>query len=112
MCNSEALLPAYGNVPGSSHKISRSIGLLHTKNVRKQNYVVRCDYSPPAARALRRPRRALRLLVIWPHGLYINLAVRREYSSLGRSGSTSTTPYAAIRFLGVRLLRLLSRLVN
>jgi hypothetical protein len=52
MCNSEALLPAYRNVPGSLHKISRSIGLLHTKNVHKQNYVVRRDYSSPAARAL------------------------------------------------------------
>jgi hypothetical protein len=36
-----------------------------------------------------------RLLVARPHGLYVNLVVRREYSSLGRSGSTSTTPYAA-----------------
>jgi hypothetical protein len=27
--------------------------------------------------------------------LYVNLAVRREYSSLGRNGSTSTTPYTA-----------------
>jgi hypothetical protein len=38
---------------------------------------------------------APRLLVTRPHGLYVNLAVRRGYSSLGRSGSTSTTPYAA-----------------
>jgi hypothetical protein len=38
---------------------------------------------------------APRLLVTRPHGLYVNLAVRRGYSSLRRSGSTSTTPYAA-----------------
>jgi hypothetical protein len=37
-----------------------------------------------------------RLLVTRPHGLCVNLAVRRGYSSLGRSGSTSTTPYAAM----------------
>jgi hypothetical protein len=63
-------------------------------------------------RALRQPRRALRLLVsdctcststlpcaattrLQPHRLYVSLTVCREYSSLGRSGSTSTTPYAA-----------------
>jgi hypothetical protein len=33
--------------------------------------------------------------VIRPHGLYVNLAVCREYSSFGCSGSTSTTSYAA-----------------
>jgi hypothetical protein len=48
----------------------------------------------PAARALCRPRRAPRLLVPGRR-LYVNLAVRREYSSLGRSGYTSTTPHAA-----------------
>jgi hypothetical protein len=56
---------------------------------------VRRDYSSLAARALRRPRRALRLLVTRPHGLYVNLVVHREYSFPDRSGSTSTTPYAA-----------------
>jgi hypothetical protein len=30
-----------------------------------------------------------------PHGLYVNLVVRSEYSSPGHSGSTSITPYAA-----------------
>jgi hypothetical protein len=30
-----------------------------------------------------------------PHVLYVNLAVRREYSSLGRTCSTSTSPCAA-----------------
>jgi hypothetical protein len=49
----------------------------------------------PAARALPQPCRAPRLLVTRVHGLYINLFVRREYSSPGRSGSTSTKPYAA-----------------
>jgi hypothetical protein len=76
------------------------------------NFVVRCDYSSPgrtgststlpcavttrhpAARALRQPCRAPRLLVTRPHGLYVNLAVRRGYSSLGRSGSTSNMLYA------------------
>jgi hypothetical protein len=58
--------------------------------------VVRRDYSSPAARALRRPRRAPRPLVsgrtrststslcaattrLRPHALYVNLAVRCEY---------------------------------
>jgi hypothetical protein len=48
----------------------------------------------PAARALRQPCHAPRLLVTRVHGLYVNLIVRREYSSPDRSGSTSTTPYA------------------
>jgi hypothetical protein len=59
---------------------------------------VRRDYSLPAAWALRRPRRAPRLLVsgltrststspcaattrLWPHALYVNLVVHHEYSS-------------------------------
>jgi hypothetical protein len=67
------------------------------------------DYPSPAARALRRPRRAPRLPVsgrmrststspcavttrLRPHALYVNLAVRREHSSPGCSGSTSTLP--------------------
>jgi hypothetical protein len=33
---------------------------------------------------------------VWLHWLYINLAVRCNYSSPGRTGSTSTTPYAAV----------------
>jgi hypothetical protein len=33
--------------------------------------------------------------VIRPHGLYVNLAMCREYSSPSYSGSTSTTPYTA-----------------
>jgi hypothetical protein len=49
----------------------------------------------PVTRALRQPSRAPRLLVTRPHRLYVNLAVRREYSSSCRSGSTSTTPYTA-----------------
>jgi hypothetical protein len=49
----------------------------------------------PAARVLPQHCRAPRLLVTRPHRLYVNLAVRREYSSSCRSGSTSTTPYAA-----------------
>jgi hypothetical protein len=63
------------------------------------NLAVRRDYSSPAARALRRPRRAPRLLVsgrtrststspcaattrLRPHALYVDLAVRRDYLSL------------------------------
>jgi hypothetical protein len=49
----------------------------------------------PVAQALPQHRRAPRLLVIRPHGFYLNTAVHREYSSSCRSGSTSTTPYAA-----------------
>jgi hypothetical protein len=53
-------------------------------------------HQPPTTSTLRvQLRSAPRLLVTRPHRLYVNLAVRREYSSLGRSGSTSTTPYAA-----------------
>jgi hypothetical protein len=56
------------------------------------------DYSSPVARALHQPRRAPRLLVsgrtrststspcaattrLWPHALYVDLAMRRDYSS-------------------------------
>jgi hypothetical protein len=52
--------------------------LLHTKNVRKQNYVVRRNYSSPAARALRQPCRAPRVLVFRPQRLYIDYTVRRR----------------------------------
>jgi hypothetical protein len=38
---------------------------------------------------------APRLLATRLHGLYVNLIVRRGYSSPGHSSSTSTTPYAA-----------------
>jgi hypothetical protein len=51
--------------------------------------------SHPVAKALRQPRRAPRLLVIRPHGFYLNTAVRRDYSSPGRTGSTSALPCAA-----------------
>jgi hypothetical protein len=75
------------------------------------NLAVRRDYSSPAARALRRPSRAPRLLVsgrtrsmsaslcaattrLRLHALYVNLAVHREHSSpLSRlQRSTSPTP--------------------
>jgi hypothetical protein len=49
----------------------------------------------PDTAALHQFRRASRLLVTRPHILYVNLAVRHEYSSSCRSGSTSTTPHAA-----------------
>jgi hypothetical protein len=49
--------------------------------------------------------RAPRLLITRPHELYLNLAVRREYSSPGCSGSTSTTPR-------VRVPRHVARLVT
>jgi hypothetical protein len=48
-----------------------------------------------ASLALHQLRRTSQLLVTRPHRLYVSLAVRRGYSSLGRSGSTSTTPYTA-----------------
>jgi hypothetical protein len=81
----------------------------------------------PAARALPQPCRAPRLLITRPHGLYVNLAMRRDYSSPGCMGSTSTSscvvstrlPTAAVlhrlrrtpprhRLLGVQLPRLVS----
>jgi hypothetical protein len=42
---------------------------------------------------------APRLLVPGPHRLYINHAMRREYSSLRRIGSTSTTPHVRVPWL-------------
>jgi hypothetical protein len=42
------------------------------------NLVVRCDYSAPAAQALRQPRRAPRVLVSRPQRLYIDYAIRRR----------------------------------
>jgi hypothetical protein len=90
---------------------------------------VRREYSSPSARALRRPRRAPRILVsgctrsmstspcaattrLRPHALYVDLAVHRDYSSpaahalhrlrqapqllvSGRTRSTPTSPCAA-----------------
>jgi hypothetical protein len=44
-----------------------------------------------AARALHQPCSAPRLLVTRLHTLYVNLAVRRDYSSPGRTRSTSTS---------------------
>jgi hypothetical protein len=88
---------------------------------------VRRDYSSPAARALRRPRRAPRQLIsgrtrststspcaaisrLRPHTLYVNLAVHREYSSpLSRlQRSTSTPPRV---WLPRHVARLVTRLV-
>jgi hypothetical protein len=43
------------------------------------------------ALALLQLRHAPRLLVTRPHGLYLNLAMRRDYSSPGCIGSTPTT---------------------
>jgi hypothetical protein len=81
----------------------------------------------PAAQALPQPCHALRLLVTRPHGLYVNLAMHRDFSSPGCMGSTSTSscvastrlPTVAVlhrlrrtsprhRLLGVRLPRLLT----
>jgi hypothetical protein len=98
---------------------------------------VRHDYSSPAAHALRRPRRAPRLLVsgctrststspcaattrLRLHALYVNLVVHREYSSpLSRlQRSTSTTPrvrgprHVAHRAARRRLLRARRRLLH
>jgi hypothetical protein len=39
--------------------------------------------------------RCTRLHQLWLHQLYLNLAVRCDYSSPGRTGSTSTLPCAA-----------------
>jgi hypothetical protein len=46
----------------------------------------------PATRAIHQPCRALRLLVTRSYELYLNPTMRRDYSSLDCSGSTSTTP--------------------
>jgi hypothetical protein len=49
-------------------------------------------------------RRASRLLVTRPHGLYLNLAVCRDYSSPGRTCSTSSTPHVRVFRHVVRLV--------
>jgi hypothetical protein len=65
------------------------------------------DYIVPALHQL---RHALRLLVTRPHRLYVNLAVRHDYSSPGRTGSTSASPCAAsTRLLATAALHRLRR---
>jgi hypothetical protein len=77
---------------------------MHPQDVREYHYINSglhepvYDYSSPAARALHQPRRAPRLLIsgrtrststspcaattrLRPHALYVDLAVRRDYSS-------------------------------
>jgi hypothetical protein len=54
--------------------------------------------------ALHQLRRAPRLLVTRPHRLYVSLAVRREYSSPGHIGSTSTSPCDATTRLRLHAL--------
>jgi hypothetical protein len=104
--------------------------LMHTRDVRGYNYTrrnyssyghglyvkfaVRRDYSSPAARALRRPRRAPRLLApghtlststspcttttrLRPHTLYVNLAVCHDYSS--PAARALRQPHRALRVL-------------
>jgi hypothetical protein len=68
---------------------SRSLLAVHGK------VYTRTTTSPPAAAALPQLCRALRLLVTRPHGLYLNLALRHDYSSLGRTCSMPTLPCAA-----------------
>jgi hypothetical protein len=84
-------------------RILRVLCSMHLEDVRNYDYV---NYIVPALHQL---HRAQRLLATRLHGLYVNLVMRREYSSPGRSCSTSTTPYAvASHLLGVRLARLLT----
>jgi hypothetical protein len=87
--------------------------LAHTGDVREYGYVaaVRSGSSSttpcaastclPVATALHQLRRVPRLLISQSHGLYINYAVCRDYSSPGRTGSTSTTPCATTTHLPV-----------
>jgi hypothetical protein len=69
----------------------------------------------PTAAAKLQPCRVPRLLVARQHRLYVNLAVRREYSPPGCRGSTSTTPCAATTHLpvarGLHQLRRAQRLL-
>jgi hypothetical protein len=64
---------------------------------------LRCAASThlPAVGALHQLRRAPRLLISRSHGVYINYAVHSDYSSPGRTGSTSTTSCAATTRLPV-----------
>jgi hypothetical protein len=73
---------------------------MHLEDVRSYGYV---NYIVPA---LPQHHRAPRLLVIRPHEFYLNTAVRRDYSSPGRTGSTSTSScIATTRHLAARALR-------
>jgi hypothetical protein len=105
--------------------------LMHTRDVREYDYISRrllqlLEYNYINAR-LRQRRAPPRDIISWLHRLYLNLVERRDYSSLGRTGSTSTLPCTAStrlsaavalhrlrrtpprrRLLGVRLLRLLT----
>jgi hypothetical protein len=56
---------------------------------------------PPYVAALRQLLRAPRVLVSQSHRLYFNNTMRRDYSSPGRTGSTSTMPCAATTRLPV-----------
>jgi hypothetical protein len=87
--------------------------LMHTRDVRGYNYTrrnyssfghrlyvnfaVRRDYSSPAARALRRPRRArdYSLPAAW---VYVNLVVRRDYSSPAACSTSTLSCTASTRF--------------
>jgi hypothetical protein len=84
--------------------VHQLLGYSHTKSIPGSfNITAWCTYKTyvctitsitrvsPVARVLLQPRRASRLLITWLHGLYVNLAVHREYLSPDRSGSSSTT---------------------
>jgi hypothetical protein len=60
--------------------------------------------SPPAAAALPHLCRVPRLLITRPHGLYLDLAVRCDYSSSGCTGSTAPMAWIRTRRLAAQLL--------
>jgi hypothetical protein len=91
--------PVAASVLHQQHRAPRLlISRSHGFYINYVDFVVRRDYSSSAARALHQPRRAPRLLVsgrtcststspcaattrLQPHALYVDLAVRRNYSS-------------------------------
>jgi hypothetical protein len=73
--------------------------LMHTRDVCEYDYIIRrllqlLEYNYINA-CLRQRRAPPRDIIPWLHRLYLNLVVRRDYSSPGRTGSASTLPCAA-----------------
>jgi hypothetical protein len=122
------LLVAHQQATPQGSKFQR---LMHTRDVHEYDYISRrllqlLEYNYINA-CLRQRRAPPRDVISWLHRLYLNLVVLHDYSSPGRTGSTSTlscpastrlSAAAALhrlrrtpprrRLLGVQLLRLLT----
>jgi hypothetical protein len=83
------LLVAHQHATPQGSKFQR---LMHTRDVREYDHISRrllqlLKYNYINAR-LRQRRAPLRGIISWLHRLYLNLVVRRGYSSPSRMGST------------------------